>query len=698
MTYARTLLPLCVPALLLALSGCAKTANTSADIAGVFFADTTIAPSDVPAQPDVPSSSGDALDADVGALDSTEVINTTNISAVLASASTTTVALGETLPLTLQVSRKLGDPGPPLASETLQFQIDGVDSKLGTAAAPAGTKQPAVWLWKGKDPNSFLVVGAHSGSSELTVSVDGVQSNALTIQVVWDGALQGYLSTPKASGSTPLTRIADNVDTVKLDGKTLGAGGLTLTMRLPASAQAGDEFDVENPPKVGGLQVKAALADLGNLSVQLLKGRVMIEQVDKGVLRGSWLGVDASLLPLCGRFAVERDGSFGVDIMDDAQLIESSTASEPEPGVHVSRVTVSDLGDGRALLTYRRIKDVTTAQLVRVVIDAKTGVLTTNLPPIVDKAPTLDANNLPMDSLGWASACRSADQTLVTWEGRAGANPFGQHLPGKIWYRQWKSDDSLGPAVEVSDMDCDGACQPKLVPLPNSRFLFVWSAPDGSAVLGRRLNGNGTFQDGKPLQLAGPGVGLAAATSLQENVAATWQVPGTGARFRMFLDTLASNGPEQDLGVTIAAPPPPSVAALNAPPSFVALFVDSPGSGQKTLKYRRFGLDAIALGTDDSVLASGVDRAVIAGGKPGQFSVISRSWPSKADSPQLHITKVGVQDAGDPGSQLGNAFDLKAFSPYSLLPALVYVASADTYVLAWSGDVKSDEVRVQRFR
>lgn len=718
-------LPALVLVLALALPGCGEAAKTP-DAGGGFVLDSHVDLPDIPADSSTAGTDGaQATDADGAGVD---VPPPTDVTAVLAEAATATVEVAQKSALLLTIQRKTGVQGPPQGTEVVTFLVDGKPLALGAALAVEGTAQPAVSVWKSSEPGKFWLAGARPGMATVVAQVDGVASQPVTVQVTWPSAPLVRMVLPTAQGATTLQRVADSPDTLRFDGTTLGAGGMKITLRVPAQGKPGDSFDLEKPPAVGTVQVKATVSELGGLKLDLVKGRVWLDQVDKGLYRGTFLGTAASLAPIAGVFVVERDGLFGVDMLDDPQGIAISVKPEPSPGIHASRATLSPIGNGRALLTYRLIENVTKARLVRVVIDAKTGALDTSWAPLVDKAPTFlvdptdPGQTVPIPGVGYSQAATSAGKWLTVWEGRAGPDPFGKVAPNQVWYRTFDADDgTLGGegATVVATDECSGQCRPQVVGLPNSRWLIAWSAPDGQGIRARRVNGNLTFADAKTVQIVQPpatGVSLAA---LDANVALAWTLPEDRPQFRLFSDLLLSNGPEQDLGLGAPGLRGPAMVALATPPSFLAIFA-SGGKGPSPVacadatpkcegggvcdgkvcslgaQFRRIGLTAGKLGSADVDLAPGVDRVVAVAGKAGQVAEIER-LPTTSQ-PQLRLRKLQVQKAADPGAQLGSEVLLSAASKSPLQAALCYVPEVDVYVLAWSGDASSDGVWIQRFR
>jgi hypothetical protein len=710
--------------LVLSLLGCSEAKPTPNAGAG-FVLDSHVNVPDVPEDSNIPLDDVAVTDGEDAVL--LDVPAPSDVTAVLAEAATTTLEVAEKTGLQLTIQRKSGKSGPLQPGEGLTFLVDGNPLALGASMAAEGVPQPAVSVWKSSEPGKYWLAGARPGKAIVVAQVDGVAADPVEVQVGWPAAPIVRMTLPTATGKTTLKRVADAVDTIRMEGSTLGASGLTITLRFPVVAKPGDVFDLEKPPATGTVQVKATVADLGGLKLDLLKGRVWLDQVDKGWYRGTFLGTAASLAPIAGVFEVERDGKFGVDMLDDPQLIEASTKPVPVTGVHASRATLSPIGNGKALLTYRRIDNVTTASLVRVVIDAKTGAIDKTWIPLVFKAPTVlvdDANpdGTAIPGVGYANSAASAGKWLTTWEGRSGPDPFGQPQPNQLWYHTFDpTDGTLGDegATVVATDDCSGQCRPQIVGLPNSRWLIAWSAPDGQGIRARRINGNLTFAESKVVQIVQPPATGASLAALDANVALAWTLPEDRPQFRLFSDLLLSNGPEQDLGLGAPGSRGPALVALATPPSFLAIF-SSGGKGPSPAacagtepkcpaggvcdgaicslgaQFRRIGLTASKLGPADVDLAPGVDRVVAVAGKAGQVAEIERLPTTKL--PQLRLRKLLVQKVADPGAQLGTEVLLAAKSTAPIQPVLCYVPESDVFILAWSGDATSEGVWIQRFR
>ncbi|MSQ82783.1 MAG: hypothetical protein EXR77_07685 [Myxococcales bacterium] len=642
-------------------------------------------------------------DGAVPSTDATAETSATGLTVVtIAVEATPALAIGDRVALKITLTRSDGSSGPPTTADAIKWMVNGQPIETGAKLSADPNAQPKLAVFRDTKTSATVVVGVRTGAATLAAAIGGVTSAEVAIAVAFaDGAALKLAST-LATGKCKGDRAKDTDDTVRLEGKTFGAGGLTLTLRFPAASQAGDVYDLEKPPKSGGLQLVAVVPDLGGVQLKILQGLIWIDQTDKGWYRGTFLGTAHTLAPVVGTFAVERDGKFGIDLLDDGlQIATSTTQKSNQTGYHHSRAWVSAAAKGSALVHWREIHDVTTANLARVAIDAVSGQVTA-LDPLVAKAvaATLVDDGkgtlIPKakgDFFGASATATSQGKTLTVWEGKGAKGSVAPYqISGQLLDANFKP---TGSVLQIADDECWGDCRPQLVPLPSSRWLAVWGAPNGAGVRAAVLDGNDLSVPEKIVTLLGPPATSPAVASLDANAAIIWRHPGKGTRYRLYSGTLASNGPEQDLGLATANPPPPQMLAIASPPSFAALFF-SPASD---LKLRRIGLNATVLGSADVAVTVGVSRIAAAAGKPGQVAIIERLSGVGADQPQLRVRKMQITTAGDPGTQLALAVELAASASKLLLDAsLTYVADADTYVVVWSGDASSDGVWVQRFR
>lgn len=610
---------------------------------------------------------------------------------------------GARVALQVTVTRSDGASGLPKAGESILFTVDGLPIEVGSMLSADPVQQAKIAVWKDSKTGAFWLAGLRPGPAKLGASVAGVVAEERDVDVSFPTGSLLRLAAIGGSGTSPGDRVLDSADTIKFEGKKFGAGGLTITLRFPSAAVSGDIFDLDKPSKVGGaLQLVATVSDMGNIQLKVPLGRIFVDQTDKGWFRGTFLGTSASLQPVAGVFAVERDGKFGIDLLDTAQQVATSTTPKwNQTGTHVSRVSISAVPGSQALVHWREVHDVTTADIVRLVIDAKTG-QTTALGPLVVKAIAAVLVDNGSETLvpkqkgeffGSAAVATSQGKTLVVWEGKSAkgsAAPYqisAQVLDAKL--------APVGTPVQVAPDECWGECKPQLVALPSSRWMAVWGAPAGAGVRAAILDGNDLSQPEKLVTLVtAPAINPSVAV-LDANVAVVWRSPGKGSRFRLYSDTLASNGPEQDLGVPTANPPPPGIAAIENPPSFVATFF----SPAVELKLRRIGLNASLIGPGDVAVASGIARIAVAAGKYGQVAVVERVSGAGPGEPQLRLRKLVVASPGDPGAALGLAVALEASASKVILDAaLTYVPEAGVFIVTWSGDATSDGVWIQRFR
>lgn len=685
----------------LALASCSTPAAPAADSGPTVFGFDAMGGKDSISAPDIqPDTTDGSAEATETAQDSAPETDAAPAVLGLQVEVTATLVVGTKAALKLTVQRQ-DDSGPPKAAETVAFSVDGKPVELNAKPGPLTDAQPAVALWKSTVAGQYWVAGVRPGPAALQVTVDGIAAEEIALETAWSEGAGLRLTLPAAAGACGGARTKDTEDTIRLEGKTLGKGGLTLTVRFPAAAKAGDAFDLDKPsPQGGTLQVLAAMPDLGGQQVKVPTGRIWIDQVDKGWFRGSFVGTSATLQPLVGAFAVERNGSFGVDVLDEALKVATSTTDKwNATGEHDSRVSLAVL-DGKGLMTWRHISNVTTADLVARRIDPQTGQME-ELSPLVTKAVAqilIDDGSGALvpkplgEFFGAVSAAQSGGKRLLVWEGKPAAKSASPYqISGQLLDADLKPLDS---PLLIADDACWGNCRPQVVALPSTHFLVVWTAAAGG-VKAAIIDGNAPEIPEKVVTVAPAPASGGSVASWEANVGLVWRHPSKGSYVRLYTDSMSSNGPEQLLGAAVANTFAPAIAAVAEPASFTALFF----SPVATLQQRRIGLDAALIGAGDVKLANSVAKVVAAAGKPGQVAMVERIGPASATQPQLRLRKVFVSQAGDVGAQLGTEVILTAsVSKYALEPALCYVPEADTYIVAWSGDASSEGVWFQRFR
>ncbi len=613
---------------------------------------------------------------------------------------TPTLAVAARSPLAVTVKRVSGSDGAPSASEKVSVRLGGSDFELGAQLAGDGQAQPAVNVWKGASADKFWIAGARPGTVTVQLVVDGVASAPVSVTVAMPSKAGLALAMPTATGASTGSRSKDSDDTIRIDGKQIGAGGMTLTVRFPAAAKAGDMFELDKTSPIGGsLQVSGTIADLSGLKVSVPKGRLFIDQVEKGWFRGTVVGTSASLNPVVCAFQIPRDGGFGVDLLDDAQQLASSTTIDPsQTGIHVSRASISAIGGGLALITWRRVEDVLKGSYPMATVDVASGAVT----PVDPLVPLVHAKVLTDDGqggyvetptgefMGWSAAAQTGGVRGIVWEGKAskGSSPYGIYasLLGPDFKPQ-------GAVLKVSDAGCWGQCRPSLAPLPSTRWLAVWNPPDGS-VQAAILDGLDLGTIAKTASLAQAPASMPTVAAFDADVGVIWQDPQGAAQYRLYSDTLSANGTAQDLGMVAATTPRGSMVAMASPTSFGAVFFDT----SNTLRWRRIGLNAAFVTAADLQVDTEVLAAVAVAGKPGQVAIVERR-AAAANEPQLYIRKIVVTSPSDGGANLGPAVALpQSLGKMPLQPSLCYSAETDSYVVAWSGDKLSDGVWLQRFR
>ena len=689
-------------------AGAGSTAVDAADpdVITNFSGDSNIVPKDGTA----PGDSGTDPQADAD----TVAAKPTDVEAVLAEAATAVELAGKT-PLSVTVTRKSGDAGPIKATETVTFFLNGVQIAVGGTVAASG-EQPAISVWKTPVAGQYLIVGVRAGKAELKVKVDDVAAPPLSVAVNYAEEFAIRVATPNTAGNALGEQKNYSDQTLSFEGKNFSAGSLDVIIRFPADASNGSSYDFGKATKTGALDVKVTMA--GKQANPKI-GRLWVDRTDKGQFRGTFLGATADLTPIVGVFAIERKGDFGIDLLDDAVQIGKSSVDTPVSNMHVSRASVSAIGNGKVLLTYRRILNVTQAELAGIVIDAKTGEMTaiqdpdfvgvkdfekmvvSSLPPIAAKA-NAGTPEKPDPAIGYASAARSEERVLVAWEGKSGADKFNDPAKPGIWLREMGNDNALiGPAINVSNDECTGQCRPVIVPLPSSRWIVLWSAPDQEGIHSRRYGGSEKeilpLEDVKTI-IAAPATAASAAV-LDENLGLTWRDPTEGAAFQLFLsgpESLVSNGGDDTLGEPVNNGAAPAIATVTgAAPTFMAYFVI--GLPPLKLQAQRVGLNGSKYSAA-TTLSEDVDFVAAAGGKDSQVLSLERITAAAAKFGPLRLRKLRIANAADPGSKLGESVNLSSKPNTLVFPSVCYVPEANVFVAAWAGDTKSDGVWIQRFR
>jgi hypothetical protein len=598
--------------------------------------------------------------------------------------------LGTRVAMVVQVTRANAEPGPPQDGEVVEWTIDGQLVEPGPKFTASGTVQLSVTLWKGAKTGEVLLTGVRPGTAMVGVRVAGIDASAVQVTVGWPAAQGMGIGVVDTQAWAAGERTADSEDTIKL------AAGNLLTIQFPASAIGGAEFDFAKVPAKGTLKVSTVLPALGNLQMKLVAGRLWVDQVDKGQFRGTFVGTTADLKPMVGVFAVARDGKFGVDLLGEPVKVKTSVVpihEELTTGDHFSRASLFAVGGGQAVLTFRHIQGTTKGDLVRIKVDAATGVLDESLPPLVVGAGTWQQNPpKPLQGVGYAAAATSEGQLLAVWEGRDGKGV----LPLGIWMRPIGPDGALqgDAAILVATDACDGSCQPRIAALPSSRWVIAWAVPNGQGIRARRVQGDLTFIDDKPVQIVPSPATSASLAVLDDKVALAWRHPNEGSEFRIFTDTLTATNPEQYLNGGVDLDPEPAIVGMTAPVGFVALFV---GGSPATLRFRRIDLSGTKVGPADVDLAAGVDRVVAAAGKPSQLALIERV-PGAGGAGVMRIRKLAFTSSTDPGKQLGPALEVPVGTNLPVRAEICYVPEADVYVAAWSGEAASEGVWILRFR
>ncbi len=695
---------------LLLLVACGHAAQTSLDAASDPDAQDTafgfeLKPTDAPVGGEDPGSATDTvIDVPPDTGPQTDVLTVTAQTAG-------SVKLGATAALQVVVDHNIGVDGAPKATEVVTFQVNGQALAMGAAIAATPTDQSPIAIWPGTDPGAYVLAGVRPGTAKLVVKVDGVASAEVSVATAWPDGIVIAGATPAVSGSAAAKRVDEVApDTVKIAGQLFSAGGVDAAIRFPSTAKNGDSFAIGAAPAKGSLSITLTVVSNASLNIPATPkaGRLWLDQTDKGYFKGTFLGQTLDLTPVVGAFVIERDGNYGVDLLDDPVLVETSSDAAPDSDLHASRVSVNAIGNGKALLTWRRITNVAKAELAMWVIDAKTGTTVTTLPPLATaqigpfQAQPKDPATYP--TFGWVTAGVSNKKTLIAWEGKNGPDAFTAAAPSGVWIRGMESDFSLtntgtfkdGLPIAVSDDVCDGTCTPQIVALPNARFLIVWS-PTTGGIRARRIEGDYSFTEANPIQLINPPATAASAAVLDATMGLMWRDPVQGAFVRVYsvAPTIASVNEAMAIGAVTASAPMPGVGIFDSPtaPGILSFALD--GSPATNLKVRRLDFSGIALG--EIAVDTGIGAIRVASGEAPQVVVLQQSADAKAVNP-LAIRKFTTTTPIDGGTQLGPLVPLGAKSKVPLVPSICYVPEVDVFVAAWAGDFKSEAVYFQRFR
>lgn len=582
----------------------------------------------------------------------------------------------------------------------LSLEIDGTARALGFDPTVDLKAPPAVVLWQ-TSKGALRVVGVRPGSASVVVKVGGVASVARTVNVGF-GELQGVVArVPDAGGATSAEQQADVTGGVKIGGKAIGGGGLEATIRFPANATAGASFEV-GPGKPG--IAKAAFADLAGTSYDGAQGNVFVDQTTKGEFRGTAWVRSAKLKPMVIAFRVPRDGSFGIDPLDDGPVeIAKSAAPEPTTGVHHSRVSVlpGAPGKGRIHIVWREIENVLKARLRRVDVALVDGTVDTSQKPLLDDLNAYDGTpDIPAAALGEVALIWNGGQGLLVWEGRDGKGSTKPHALHAVLV-----DEDLvflAAPIALAPDGCAGTCRPRLAALEGGRFIVVWSHPS-AGVQATRVKGllaDGKMETAEETPIVVHAGGKDGDVAVHQNaVLISYFDPDSGPVWRPYTDkatgSLGAKAPAQAFGLGSPQAPPVALAPLTllAQPNFLftATWIDLLPKPQQ--RVRRIGVDGTALGAALDIAEPAVESLRTYPGKVGQ--IISAG--AEADG-GIVVWKRAYASFGDDGSQLGELFVPLAASNPPMRAALAYEKTADAWVVAWSGWQKSTGVAFRRFR
>lgn len=588
-----------------------------------------------------------------------------------------------------------------IASAELTWLVDGAPTGLGFDPTGGASAVKAIALWKEKS-GAVRVVGVRPGSAKLSAKLGAQTSLTLAITVSDSGAPGIAAAVPDAKGATDAAQVSDVPDSVKIAGSTIGAGGLDASLRFPASAKAGDAFEVSANGKVAA---SAGFADLAGTKYAGAQGYVFIDQTTKGLLRGTAYMRSAALKPVVMRFAVDRDGAFGVDALDDGPTtLATSDSLQPTTGMHHSRLHAlpGAPGSGRFHLLWRTIENGLKAQVSRVDVNAATGVVDASAGPLLSGLNAYDGSpNAPAIAFGRADLAWSGDAGLLLFEGRDGNGAQKPHL-----LHAMRVDAALkaqAPPAALSADGCAGLCRGRVLPLAGGRFLVVWSAP-GGGVRARRVKaqieaGAVSFVEADPVIVSVGGKDSDAAVH-GASVLLTWFDPDTGPVWRRYQDhpsgALSAVNPPQSFGVASTQVPPVAVDALTlGVPSpnllFIAGWIDLLPS--KSARLRRIGLDGTALAATQVEASIDWDQLALRSGQPGQIVLFGR--PA---SGAIIVQKRVHGSFADAGAALGGPFTALGANNDAVVHTSAYLPESSTWLIGWGGLQSSKTLAFRRFR
>ncbi len=586
-------------------------------------------------------------------------------------------------------------------SGELAWRVDGAPAVLGFDPAGGASGVKAIALWKDK-AGAIRVVGVRPGSAKLSVELGAQTSAALTVTVSDSGSPGIAAAVPDAKGATDAAQVADVPDSVKVAGSTIGGGGLDASLRFPAAAKAGDAFEISANGKVAA---SAGFADLAGTKYAGAQGYVFIDQTTKGMMRGTAYLRSAALKPVVMRFAVERDGAFGVDALDDGPTtLATSDSLEPTTGLHHSRLHAlpGAPGSGRFHLLWRTIENGLKAQISRADVNAVTGAVDASAGPFLSGLNAYEGSpTVPAVAFGRADLAWSGDAGLLLFEGRDGN---GAQKPHRLHAMRVDADlKAQAPAAALGADGCAGLCRSRVLPLAGGRFLVVWSAP-GGGVRARRVKaqleaGALTFVEADPLVVSVGGKDSDAAVH-GANVLMTWFDPDTGPVWRRYQDqpsgALSAVNPPQAFGVASTQVPAVAVDALTlGVPSpnllFVAGWIDLLPS--KSVRLRRIGLDGTALAATQVEASINWDQLALRSGQPGQVVLFGRTAGGA-----IVVQKRVHASFADPGATLGGAFGALGSNSDGVVHTSAYLPESATWLLGWGGLQKSKSLAFRRFR
>ena len=668
---------------------------------GTATADTSVDDTAGAADASVEDSTADAADTtDAGNDDTAGDTSSSPIIALKLTLPDSLILAGSTA-IELAAKDSQGTTFDAAANPALVVKINGQAQTVGFDLAAGSAAVQPIAVWKDKT-GALRLVGVRPGKASVVAQIGAALSPPVEVEVGWPEGDGIWAAVPDAAGKTDAEQILDVPEAIKISGSTIGGGGLDASVRFASSSTGGNVLELGKAPT---LAVAAGFADLAGTKYSGAQGWIWIDQTNKGVFRGTAWVRSTSLKPLVVVFRIERNGTFGIDTLDDeATDLAKSDNIEPTTGTHHSRVSVlvGAPGTQRFHVVWREIENGLKARLRRVDVDAKSGAIDTSPQPLIDDLNAYDTTpDVPAAAIGTVRLAWSSGKGLLVWEGR---DAKGATKPHRLFAAMVDADLAfLSPPLALSDDACAGSCRPEVRGLSSGRFLVVWSGPNGG-VFARRIKG--ILEAGALAPVETPAVTLAASGKDSSvavhgtNVLMTWFDPDQGPIWRLYQDkatgSLSATAPAQGFGISSPQAPPVTVDALTLATGapnllFATAWIDLLPT-QATFT-RSVGLDGNAIGKATEATSLVWDTIRARAGKPGQLLLIGRP----ADG-AIVARKRTYQSYGDIGSNLGEVATMAPGGADAVDAVYAWNADADVWLVAWSGNQKSKGVWMRRFR